>query len=345
MLEACIPSEEVRTHLSKIPVSKYTLGQIIWNAPISLYEKAALLESLTLKEDLICSVAQRLHVRKHGGARTGNYEMALLIARSFTNQYRQIRRAITELETAEDAVFNLVEKWYDDELLDEKSSSGAPFLSIQKAAGYIKYDMQECEIDETSACWYEIEKWVKDDEENLELRFTYTFIGETPVFCYEHKPCGTRHPLEWFCLRSPSSFLDIPLPYSTGDIVTIDCLPFAPPKAALIVEEPRSDSCYPTMLSRNQKGYWDISSLKRGYFSNGNAPATLALSPCYNLRKHEEPLADDEAILYEVREWLHSDPSRGSKLWIAYNQSDLYEMTPDDIHQLLCTAERQPNHD
>lgn len=339
ILEVCVPSEEVREQLSQPIVGKYALSQIIRNAPISLYEKASLMESLIPKENILYDLLR--NIERWRSTRTGEYfHLAKwAIADSFFFQYKMMREAIGAFEESHDAVFNLVEKWYDDELLDEKSSSGAPFLSTQKAIDYIKSDMEECGFDDSTTAWYEIEKWVPDCDGNLELRYTYTVIGDTPVFCYEHRPCGAKRSFVSLVLDFPTGLLDIPLPCDVGEIVAIDCLPFAPPKPALIVVDSKSDSRYPQMLSRNQRGKWGIDSLKQGYFSNGAAGTFLALSPCYRLRIYDEPLTADEHIMLDVQEWLQSDSDRGHALQEAQDATGLYEMTSDDIRWLMKQVE------
>lgn len=339
VLDACIPSEEMRAFLSKEIVSKATIGQIIRDAPISLYKKASLLEYLASKENILQDLLDMIERQSLLASHHFSYVVMFVIENSFFFQRKTIQKAIDVLEQSGDGVFNLIEKWYDDELLDEKSSSGAPFLSMSKALEYIRDDMEECDFDETTTGWYELEKWVLESDDDLVLRYTYTFIGDVPVFCFEHKPYGSKKPLGWRALDYPTGLLDIPLPCDVGDIVTIDCLPFAPPKPALIIEGPKPDSCYPQMLSRNQRGKWNIDSLKQAYFSNGAAGTFLALSPCYKLRIHDEPLTGDEEILHEVQGWLRANPGRGRALWEAGYEAGIYELSPEDLRRLMKVVE------
>lgn len=346
LLESIIPSESVRGCLLSEGISAFVLGLIVWGAPLSLYEKAEMLGLLASRENLanrLLDILGNRHIYRCGDGQLA-MRVRRLIERSFQFQYRQMRRAIKALEESGGAVFNLTKKQYEGELLGEEDSRGTPFPSVQKACECINRDREECGFDEGAAAWYELEKWVPEGDGDLAVSYRYTFIGTTPVFYDE---CESRRDKGRLALPgsgAPTGYLNIPLRCNTGDLVAIDCLPFAPVKPALILEEAGAemafDGSYPTMLSRDQRGYWHISSLKTGCFSNDGIGDTLPLSPCYRLRPYDAPLEEDEEILCAVQHWLQSDPKRARALWKAGNQSGKGEMTPDDILGLLKMAER-----
>lgn len=215
-----IRSPEMCEHLKKAPLTIWALANLIINAPESISSKQLALRSLLP---------------------TRNEETAALI-----NKYiREIDAAWYELLHLDGAVLNLIECWYDDEMLCEKKSTGMPFTSFETAIGYIHQLMIAEEWDDDTTCWTVIEKWAPAENGQVEKTYEYTLIKDTIVdfACYNtdtNIKVGGRTFRKAY--RNPlDADLNLPIPFKPGDIIALDCRPFAPVKPALLLEV--SDDC------------------------------------------------------------------------------------------------------
>lgn len=122
--------------------------------------------------------------------------------------------------------------------------------------------------------------------------------------------------------------LNLPIPFKVGDIITLDCLPFAPVKHAVIIEITNAwDCCGVRILYRqkheiNGKDEWAAGALKHGHGWNSYYPL---LSPLYRLSSFTGELLPEERLMTEVQKFVRQDSENGDKL-----EEFVHESEPDD---------------
>ena len=173
---------------------------------------------------------------------------------------------------------------------------------IQEYHGYL-------EDDEKELTWFEVEKWLPDGTGKLKNDLDYTIFG-TEV-CYVVYNNSHRWDGPGF---SPDRDLNLPVPFHSGDIVTIDCRPSAPVSHAVILDVgDNRDCCCLQALYRNDDGTWDIGAVKHGYvLPNHHLPK---ISPLYRLASFHGQLPEEERLLERVSWYVNGDEEHGSALW------------------------------
>ena len=116
-----------------------------------------------------------------------------------------------------------------------------------------------------------------------------------------------------------NSDLNLPIPFRAGDIVTVDCRPFAPVSHAVILEVGDNfDCCCVQALYRRRNGTWDTGAVKHGYILPGRELPQL--SPLYRLATFHGQLPKEERLMEQVSRYVNGEEARGSALWNAIVQ-------------------------
>ena len=302
IISSCGFSEEMESYLLGDELSGFELIKIILGAPIPLIQKRALLESMNTSESESES--------------------------EITECILEIDKAMEALDLKNGELFTLTECWYDDDFLDENESSAEPFFSFQALLSYVnklvEEETEDLEEGEEYTCWTKATKWVANDDGTATPVYSYTFIGNE-ICCFE-RIAEKRH--ERFRGYVSSMDLNLPIPFKVGDIVTLNCLPFAPVKRAVIIEITNHyDCCGVRILYRqkneiNGKDEWAAGALKHGHGWNRYYPL---LSPLYRLSSYTGELLPEERLMAEVQQYVRQDPENGDKLEEFVHQSE-----PDD---------------
>ena len=223
----------------------------------------------------------------------------------FRRQAAEIEAAIRGMQPKSGEFFYLKACCYIDEGGDEEDCL-EPYLTwehiwerIQEYLGY--FDAKEREL-----IWFHVEKWSPDGDGRLKNDYDYMVLG-TEV-CY-FSSSRWEHPD--FSIYND---VNLPVPFHAGDIVTVDCCPFAPVSHAVILEVgDNMDCCCLQALHHNSDGTWDIGAVKHGHvFPNGHSPA---LSPLYRLASFHGQLPEEEHLLEQVSRHINGEEERGSALW------------------------------
>lgn len=283
ILTEFMPSPEMRSYLAGKALNEWALEAIIAGAPAALDIKA----------------------RFAGG-----------------EDRQAIRRALDELELRSGDIFTLNTAWYDEDLQGQKSAFVGAYCSLEQLVRAIREeDMDEPDSDRPYTigdatewcCWYQADKWAPADG-RLERTYTYIFLGEKPVWFRAWKTDG-----DYFRKQSD---LNVPTPFHVGDIVTIDCRPFAPPLHGLLLEEgDRSDCCLPSVLCFDG-ARWGTFALKHGVWHTnwiGEQDERPPLSALYRLALYDGALPSHETVLREVQALLDGDADRAERFWEAFN--------------------------
>lgn len=149
--------------------------------------------------------------------------------------YEELKQSIDELNLKPNEVFYLIDNWYDEDIYDENGCGNAPFLSLEKVIEHIREEIDECG-EEYGDCWYTLEKWVLDENSNYICTYKYILIEDKVCFFVrkEFLKYGLTRVHDYRFFQSTN--LNLPVPFKAGDIVSIDCRPFAPVQQVKITE-------------------------------------------------------------------------------------------------------------
>lgn len=121
--------------------------------------------------------------------------------------------------------------------------------------------------------------------------------------------------------------MDLPVPFKSGDIIKVDSAPFAPVRAAVIIEEKQepSSSCSPWVAYVDEFGDLDAGALKhkavtRKTFKNDRDVP----SPLYRPELYTGELPEDEQILLKVSEAYKNNPALGDDV-VKYVSKQEYD--------------------
>ena len=279
IIDACGFSNEMKEYLKAQEISDYKLTCIIAGSLLRLEEKMKLYKLIDDDDDYYFSAKQF---------------------------YDETEKAIAELKPKSGEMLALHECWYDDDILDEKREFSEPFTTFDAAMKYLEELIADEEWDENTLCWTMLEKWIPNDNGTMENTYTYYLVNDEIVY-FERE--GAAHGF-WGYVSSMS--LNIPIPFDVGDIVTLNSIPFAPTKQAILLEVENTDCCGVQMLYHDTDGEWKTGALKHGHGWGNYYPL---LSPLYRLEKLElkarKPSKllkeDEEGLLRELQKSLRKD--------------------------------------
>ena len=256
-------------YLIKSNLSEYDMAKLVCHAPISLFEKQSLYKKL-LEE-------------KNG--ESGNVGDGF----SYENYLRIVTKAIDDLNLPKDGTFLLVGHSFDNGY-DERFEC-APFRSYRAVQKYLN---EVFPGGGEENIWYTLEKWLPESEETLGLREVceFAFIGKEPCFYknlryfydekFRKRDRRQLLPENDFSLFSSGNELNLPTPFRSGDILHIDCRPFAP-ETKVTVTDNRSefDCCNPQCEYTGENGEKKYGALKHSHIYKEDVIESV--SPLYNL--------------------------------------------------------------
>ncbi|MCM1285140.1 MAG: hypothetical protein NC213_08125 [Acetobacter sp.] len=248
ILDTFIPSVEMQKYLADIKLNNKQISSIILGAPVSLETK---------------------------------------LKWTTDNKHNEIKQALDALKLNNDEHFYLFDNWYDDEFGYEEFPN-RPFYDFNSVLEHIRGEIAECweYYDETN--WYTLKKMVqfKSKTKHKTNRCVYKYILIKDEVCYFTKYFYTNNALQAPDYRfSESIDLNLPVPFTVGDIVNIDCRPFAPVKQVEITEIGDNHDCYSLVaeyFDKKDKKYKTCAVKNCFIFSNGYQPD---LSPLYRISK------------------------------------------------------------
>lgn len=288
VIDECGFSDEMKEYLKAQELNDYQLTCIIAGSPLNMEEKMNLYKLSDNADDDYHFSPKRF--------------------------YDESKKAIAELKLKSGEIFALRECWYDDDILDEKWEFSEPFTTFQAAKKYLKELIKDEAWDETTLCWTMLEKWVPKGDGTMENTYTYYLINDEIVY---FKREGAAN---GFCGYVNSMSLNLPIPFKVGDIVTLNSIPFAPPKQAVLIEVENADSCGVQILYRLENGLWETGALKHGHGWKHGYPM---LSTLYRLSKFDGELKDEDKLMLEVQEYVRKNEKNGKTLWNAFFHDDM----------------------
>lgn len=176
------------------------------------------------------------------------------------------------------------------------------FERIHEFLGYL-------EDEERELTWFNVEKWSPDGAGRLINEFDYTIVGGDICYC----SCNALSAREQFEFDTYQD-VNLPVPFHAGDIVTVDCHPYAPISHVIVLEVGDNwDCCCFQALHRKDDGTWDIGAVKHGHIFPGHHSS--GFSPLYRMTVFHGQLPEEERFLELVSRYLNGDEERGAALW------------------------------
>ena len=245
ILETFIPSVEMREYLASQELDDRKIADIILGAPVPLTTKLKYAKG----ED-----------------------------------YEEIKQALDALKLNDDEHFYLFDCWYDEEYFAYEEYPNRPFYDFKDVLEHIKDEIAECGEDYDETGWYTLRKMVRDPN-NTKYKtnicaYEYTLIKDE--VCYFYKPNADEFADYRF---SESTDLNLPVPFKVGDVVHIDCRPFAPVRQVKITETGDNHDCCSLQAEfyDNKEKKYKTGAVKHCFiFDNGYRPL---LSPLYRISK------------------------------------------------------------
>lgn len=350
--ERFIPSQSIAERLAMAPIWKWKVVDIILGSPKSLKAKAEALGLLSRYDDVLHEIVDKVEkrLRNEGKCKSPadkvsavDVEWNLVIRNSFTTHRNAIREALDALESTGPGELVYRKSIWDErpELFEEHEQGIAPFSSIDAALEDLRFEMKRDEWDDDAPFWSSFEKWRLSPDGTWENPFTYYAIKDEIVFfernCYdEEEHYWASEDRTYGGSSAPD--LNLRVPFGVGDVVTIDCRPFAPLRHGIVLEperEGRAECCMPRMLllddyESKRKGelIWDNVSPKH---AGGLNLGLRGYSPLYNMELYEGALPEEERIISEVREWLGGNAEKGKKL----SDAMMFSFSEDDLRAFI----------
>ena len=333
ILETFFPSSHpMRSHLLNAKLHKAQVLAMILGAPVPLTIKQEWLSKLSNKEPAVFRDALQLAQLEEKADCDLQVMIRYLYEKSFTTALADVEEALEQTKLRDGEILYLKEYWYDDDLKGERSSGTASFLSLGKALEYVRHDLRECDYSPGDTIWYVLEKWSLSDDGEMEHRCTYYLVGDEIVWFEKMR----RDKHDRWCrfpvscdYSSASRNLDLPVPFEVGDIVMVDCTPFRPIKAAVIIEA--GDGAMLQALVQNENGKWRTGAVRNtSLFSDYPLVSSL-----YRMARMET--LEGSGLLDEVAEALVGKPERGTALWKKINTGRqlAQNLTADKIRKML----------
>ena len=241
------------------------------------------------------------------------------IAEELCHAAEDFKEAVADLSVSPGELLVVYDPFYDDDINDIRMGEGCPFTSFEKAMDYIEWGYRYDEVNTKSLAWYLIEKWAPDSEGNLKKKHAYYHIFRTGIcwftpYEYDIEKYGEYMPRPCWDYSYDCCHLNLGVPFRAGDIVRIDCAPFAPPVNALVVYSGEDWDCCGVLALYYRDGRYREGAVKHTDMWLKLFPE-LPLSPLYRLRKFNGKLTGNDAVYEEISKIINGDNATGDKIW------------------------------
>jgi hypothetical protein len=232
--------------------------------------------------------------------------------------------------------------WNNDEFLGHYIKKYAePFATFAQAIAHIEkeYEYEEGEeVESAEFCsWYEITRWDMNESGNLSSEICW-ILDDSDVVWRNIIWGYMRDPYLGNPKRDDTNFeigyrhdLNLPVPFTFGDIITVDVRPFAEVFHAVIIMIDRysdynHDCCSPSCLFFNKQGKVYTGALKHMSFC-----LYPAFSPLLRAARYDGELPEWEAPLKIISECVKKDHTLGDRLMDLESKRKIGDTTWADI--------------
>lgn len=209
-------------------------------------------------------------------------------------------------------VYIVGEYGFDDDIGSEKLYGYYPYTSIYKALEYIKTEWEDAKESYADGLhptfWYTVEKYSPDDIGKMHEQVCWLVTADGTVTGFS----GAGRTVD----------VNVPHPFSEGDIVVMDSTPSYPERIGLIIETAPhpDDCCKPQALYFTKEGLFKANALKHATVFGDYFQLPL-FSPIYRLKTYDGELSENIKIFKKISNALKSQgtagayPSLGNILW------------------------------
>lgn len=345
-IRASVPSLAIAEHLCSIGCSVSDATEIVVHAPIPLKLKILQLEQLAEYEDPyleMVSEALRIIENSHDDIFNTHIPHVLnyIFRSSASNMLRQSKKALAALKLEEGEYMQAIEVWYDDELLDAKEHSGELFWIADAAFDWLRKLMAEEEWgspEDELLCWTVFKKWSKGPNGYMRNPYNYYLIKDEVVY-FDKNIFNESWTRDFDDVGLLYEDLHIYLPFDAGTIISIDCLPFAPTRRAVLIEKnPHGDpACTTAVYYDPHSKLWSVSSMTGSSFWEHGIPRHPGYSVLYNIEEYRGELQEEEKMLLKVSDFIREHPELGNKLYLsdAWYHDSRMGLTEDELLNLM----------
>jgi len=257
---------------------------------------------------------------------------------------QMVDRALAELMVRPGELFTLEDALYDEELREAKHWFNAPFSRFEQVLSHVRAELAEDvgDVGEwRDSQWYEVQKWASNGDGELVSVCTYWLLGDRVTY-FRWKDCRADTPFNSYCPEP-----NLSAPFRPGDILNIDCRPFAPVKHALLLEvgDNRDCCCLQALCREEKSGCWITGAVKHRSLFSGPYIDPL-YTPVYRLARFTGDLPPEEQLLLAAQRAMGGDEAKGTYLWNRINGVDKsrdtpweYRLTDAQLLQLITEVE------
>ena len=280
-IDKYMPSQEMRQYLKTTALEPYMVMNLVFCALVPITEKAEDLKKL-------------LRALEWNGVEKDDLDRC-------REYIEHTEKAIRELNDS--GVFLVEVRCYDE---DEDFSDGETICvaaTLQDALDEVHRFFDGGEMSWKDLNWFELEKWVPDDNGKLQRGSSYYVINDE--ICLADTPSG-RH---WYYPDMSDMNLDLPVPFLPGDLVETDGWPFSPKEKMLIIDVgDNRDCCCLQALFRKPDGTWDFGAVKHAMVGSQTYPRRPLL---YTMTRTDECGGGPEAEVFrKLREVFGTDQKK-----------------------------------
>lgn len=304
-------SEYLIEHSTEL--SKYNILRMVCSAPIDIRRKAEILLELSKDENIEKEIAEKLNCGS-----INHSEKKEIIERikedSFRFNYECVSKAIEHLHCKPGDVFTMQNIWHDEDgTVTRKKGDFYLSSSFENILTLIK-DYMEFEgwsfIDKNAYSWFEITKWSLNKNGDYDAIIVYEFVNNKLMYYFYVEDKKSN-----FNIFEPNCDLNLTTPFTTGNILTVDCCPYKPERNILILENITNDDCcslqglyYDPTIQLFNIGAVKHASMYRGLYRP-------SVSPLYRISENVNELSNEEAIFKDIKSFLNGDSQKGQEMW------------------------------
>lgn len=304
ILKEIFPSEEMASYLARCPFDK----TVSWNRQHFVFDDAPPEELPLSRDDLADAIAGApisLERKRELFLRLAEDENDGL----FRKWADLVSQAIQEMQPKSGEVFYLIAHNYCEESSHLGDNTVGAFLSWE----YIYEAIREYwsrPIDEDDLICFTVEKWTPDGNGRMKNNYSYDVIGGEVWFC----DCEDFPFHEQFALGGCED-LNLQVPFHAGDILTVDCRPYAPVRHIVVLEiKDNSDCCCFQALHWEGDRIWRTGAVKHSHIFPPSV-RYVGYSPLYRLTAFHGELPEEECLLERVSQYINGEEARGAALW------------------------------
>lgn len=293
---SCFDSVDMKDYLRQnfTELSTYDIGNIIVGALRPLKFKLELMEKcLAQSQSFFDDVDDQKYFKK------------------YVELYKQAFEDM-QIKQEEKAVFLLNGYCYD----DKEGYSWMvtrPFFCFEDALRYIKTEREDwdCSCEGTEdLVWFDIEKW-SGATLVMTGKYVVSQYGEVWDYCRPNDYSHDFGEVNAFCLN-------LPVPFTAGDVINIDCRPFAPRKTAVVLSVgDNKDCCSVQCLYVKDDGKLGVGALKHTQFFN---VCDTKVSALYRAERCRAGVAADDSLFVGIGTLIEEIAKKQHNTCTAYDE-------------------------